>query len=57
MPVTAATREAIQAHFGAAHLKDDPQAYLAEDFAALIETVALRRAEARTRERAVSDGA
>lgn len=41
MPVTAATREAIQAHFGAATLKDDPEAYLAEDFAAVIETVAL----------------
>ena len=41
MPVTAATREAVQAHFGAATLKDDPEAYLAEDFAALIETVAL----------------
>jgi 3-hydroxyisobutyrate dehydrogenase len=41
MPVTAATREALQAHFGAATLKDDPTSYLAEDFAALIETVAL----------------
>jgi 3-hydroxyisobutyrate dehydrogenase len=41
MPVTAATREALQAHFGAAMLKHDPEAYLAEDFAALIETVAL----------------
>jgi 3-hydroxyisobutyrate dehydrogenase len=41
MPVTAATREALQAHFGAASLKDDPDAYLQEDFAALIETVAL----------------
>lgn len=41
MPVTAATREAIQAHFGAAQLKDDPDAYLQEDFAALLETVAL----------------
>ena len=41
MPVTAATREALQAHFGAAMLKPDPAAYLAEDFAALIETVAL----------------
>jgi 3-hydroxyisobutyrate dehydrogenase len=41
MPVTAATREAIQAHFGAATLKKDAAAYLAEDFAALIETVAL----------------
>lgn len=41
MPVTAATREALQAHFGAASLKDDPRAYLALDFAALLETVAL----------------
>jgi len=40
MPVTAATREALQAHFGAASLKADPQAYLERDFAALIETVA-----------------
>ena len=41
MPVTAATREALQAHFGAASLQADPAAYLAQDFAALIETVAL----------------
>lgn len=41
MPVTAATREAVQAHFGAAMLKADPAAYLAQDFAAVIETVAL----------------
>ena len=41
MPVTAATREALQAHFGAATLKPDPAAYLEKDFAALIETVAL----------------
>lgn len=41
MPVTAATREALQAHFGAATLKDDPSAYLEKDFAALVETVAL----------------
>lgn len=41
MPVTATTREALQAHFGAASLKDDPEAYLQEDFAALLETVAL----------------
>ena len=41
MPVTAATREALQAHFGAASLKDDPEAYLQMDFAALLETVAL----------------
>jgi 3-hydroxyisobutyrate dehydrogenase len=41
MPVTAATREALQAHFGAASLHDDPEAYLQKDFAAIIETVAL----------------
>ena len=41
MPVTAATREALQAHFGAAQLKPDPRAYLEMDFAATIETVAL----------------
>ena len=41
MPVTAATREALQAHFGAATLKADPEAYLQEDFSALLETVAL----------------
>jgi 3-hydroxyisobutyrate dehydrogenase len=41
MPVTAATREALQAHFGAASVQDDPEAYLQKDFAALIETVAL----------------
>src|SRR3984957_10975068 len=41
MPVTAATREALQSHFGAATLKPDPSAYLEKDFAALIETVAL----------------
>jgi 3-hydroxyisobutyrate dehydrogenase len=41
MPVTAATREALQAHFGAATLQTDPQAYLEKDFAATLETVAL----------------
>lgn len=41
MPVTAATREALQSHFGAATLHDDPDARLAQDFSALIETVAL----------------
>ncbi|MGB0085794.1 MAG: NAD(P)-dependent oxidoreductase [Rhodomicrobiaceae bacterium] len=41
MPVTAATREALQAHFGAATLQPDPAAYLEKDFAATIETVAL----------------
>jgi 3-hydroxyisobutyrate dehydrogenase len=41
MPVTAATREALQSHFGAATLKSDPGAYLDKDFAAVLETVAL----------------
>jgi 3-hydroxyisobutyrate dehydrogenase len=41
MPVTAATREMVQAHFGAATLKEDPAAYLAQDFAAMAETMAL----------------
>ena len=41
MPVTAATREVLQTHFGAATLKDDPEKYLSEDFAALMETMAL----------------
>ena len=42
LPVTAATREAIQAHFGTARLSADPEAYLAKDFASLLETVALQ---------------
>lgn len=41
MPVTAAAREALQAHFGTARLQDDPESYLQQDFAALLETVAL----------------
>jgi 3-hydroxyisobutyrate dehydrogenase len=41
MPGTAAIRETLQSHFGAATLKSDPDAYLAQDFAALIETMAL----------------
>jgi 3-hydroxyisobutyrate dehydrogenase len=41
VPVTAAAREVLQTHFGAARLKPDPAAYLALDFAALLETVAL----------------
>jgi 3-hydroxyisobutyrate dehydrogenase len=41
MPVTAATREVLQGHFGAAMLQADPQAYLQKDFAALAETMAL----------------
>ena len=40
MPVTAATREALQTHFGAAQTKENPEAYLSSDFSALLETVA-----------------
>ncbi|HMF23341.1 MAG TPA: NAD(P)-dependent oxidoreductase [Pseudolabrys sp.] len=41
MPVTAATREVLQGHFGHAMLQPDPQAYLNKDFAALMETMAI----------------
>jgi 3-hydroxyisobutyrate dehydrogenase len=41
MPVTAATREVLQGHFGAATLKPNPEEYLQKDFAALMETMAL----------------
>jgi len=41
MPVTAAAREVLQGHFGAATLQKDPQEYLQKDFAALLETMAL----------------
>ena len=41
MPVSAATREALQNHFGAASLKSNSEEYLDKDFSALLETVAL----------------
>ena len=41
MPVTAAPREVLQSHFGAATLKSNPEEYLQKDFAALAETMAL----------------
>ena len=41
MPVTAAAREVLQFHFGAAQQKDDPEKYLAKDFTALLETMAI----------------
>ena len=41
MPVTAAVREMFQAHFGVAKTKPNPDAYLAQDFATLFETMAL----------------
>ncbi len=52
MPVTAAAREVLQSHFGAATLKPKPQEYLQKDFAALMETMALAAgcsSQARTR--------
>ena len=58
MPVTAATREALQSHFGAATLQADPAGYLEKDFAALLQTVALAAGhQALARERADADGA
>ena len=41
MPLTATIREIVQSHFGAATLQSDPDGYLAKDFAAIIETMAL----------------
>jgi 3-hydroxyisobutyrate dehydrogenase len=41
MPVTAAAREVLQSHFGAAILHSNPEEYLGKDFAALMETMAL----------------
>jgi 3-hydroxyisobutyrate dehydrogenase len=41
MPVTAAAREMLQSHFGAATLQQDAAGYLQKDFAALAETMAL----------------
>lgn len=41
MPVTAATREVLQSHFGAAMLQKNPEEYIQKDFAALAETMAL----------------
>ncbi|HEU0159787.1 MAG TPA: NAD(P)-dependent oxidoreductase [Hyphomicrobiaceae bacterium] len=41
MPVTSAAREVLQSHIGAVHLKPDAEHYLAADFAALLETLAV----------------
>lgn len=41
MPTTAATREALQGHFGVAMLQGDRDAYLQKDFMAILETAAL----------------
>src|SRR6478752_4634435 len=40
MPVTAAAREVLQAHFGAAMLQKNPEEYLQKDFARMAETMA-----------------
>jgi 3-hydroxyisobutyrate dehydrogenase len=40
LPVTAAAREVLQSHFGAATLQQNPAEYLQKDFAALAETMA-----------------
>ncbi len=57
MPVTSATREVLQSHFGVATLKPDPEAYVRKDFAALLETLALFAGVELTSENiAVSDG-
>jgi 3-hydroxyisobutyrate dehydrogenase len=41
MPATVAMREVFQSHFGVAASKSDPEAYLAKDFSAVLETMAL----------------
>jgi len=41
MPVTAAARETVQMHIGAASLQPDPKKYLSADFGALLETMGL----------------
>lgn len=57
MPVTATTREVLQGHFGAAVAQPDPKAYLAQDFAALLETLAqLSGVKLESENVAVSDG-
>jgi 3-hydroxyisobutyrate dehydrogenase len=41
MPVTAATREMLQAHLGVGKRQPDPEAYAKQDFAGLFQTMAL----------------
>jgi 3-hydroxyisobutyrate dehydrogenase len=40
MPVTAAAREVLQNHFGAAQFQPDPEKYINQDFATMMETMA-----------------
>ena len=58
MPVTAAAREVLQQHFGAAQLKPDPEKYLGQGFRrAARDDGDRRRREAQEREQAGADGA
>jgi len=41
MPIATAVREIVQSHIGASTAKPNPDAYLGQDFATLIETMAL----------------
>ena len=41
VPVTVAAREVVQMHIGLAKLREEPEKYLALDFAALLETMGL----------------
>jgi 3-hydroxyisobutyrate dehydrogenase len=41
MPITAATREMLQAHIGVGRTQPDPEAFIGRDFAAMFETMAL----------------
>ena len=41
VPVTVAAREGVQMHIGLAKLREEPEKYLALDFAALLETMGL----------------
>ena len=41
VPVTAAARDVVQMHIGLAKLREEPEKYLALDFAALLETMGL----------------
>jgi 3-hydroxyisobutyrate dehydrogenase len=57
MPVTAAVREVLQSHFGAAEPDAAPNACLQKDFAALLGTMALLAGMKHESENiAVSDG-
>jgi 3-hydroxyisobutyrate dehydrogenase len=57
MPVTAATREMLQAHIGIGRTQPDPEAFIGRDFAAMFETMALiAGVKLESEDVAVSDG-